>query len=103
MRLAPSGDDVVDFCMEPFSIQKIEAARDVGLHTIPELLLVVQLIGYFEFHRALSASSAGAHRGRGLAGWVLRVVVIIIDGADARRGWGGRGRVVTSAIKTMMY
>ncbi len=57
----------------PFSIQKnkIEAAGDVGLHTIPELLLVVQLIGYFEFHRALSASSAGAHRGRGLAGWVL--------------------------------
>lgn len=80
--------------MGPFSIQKIEAAGDVGLHTIPELLLVVQLIGYFEFHRALSASSAGAHRGRGLAGWVLRVVVTV-DGADTRRGWGGRGRVVT--------
>ena len=77
MRLALSRDDVVKFLMEVFSIRQVEIAEGAGLHTVPELLLIVQMVGYFEFHRSPSVFSAGAHGG--LAGFVLRQEV---DGAD---------------------
>lgn len=55
-------------------MRKVEVVGGVGLHTVPELLLIVQLIGYFEFHRCPSAPSTDAHGGNKHTALDLRVV-----------------------------
>lgn len=56
-------NDVVKFLDEWFSDWTLGVAGGAGLHTIPELLLIVKLVGDLEFHRSRSVSPAITHLG----------------------------------------
>lgn len=62
MSLTLCRDNVVEFLKE-VSDGKFQAAEGAGLHTVPELLLIVELVGDLKFHRSMSAFPAVAHDG----------------------------------------